>query len=62
MPTIVVAAASFDDMVAITGYTIFIKIAVQGTSNQAWHIAQVPPHCCAQLLSGAVPLNNVPMS
>ena len=49
MPTIVVAAASFDDMVAITGYTIFINIAVQGTSNQAWHIAQVLPRLCAQL-------------
>lgn len=29
MPTVVVAAASFDDMVAITGYTIFINIAIQ---------------------------------
>ena len=29
MPTTVVAAASFDDMIALTGYTIFINIAVQ---------------------------------
>lgn len=42
LPTTVVAAASFDDMVAITGYTIFINIAVQGQSNKAWHIAQGP--------------------
>jgi NhaP-type Na+/H+ or K+/H+ antiporter len=42
LPTIVVAAASFDDMIAITGYTIFINIAVQGSSNNAWHIAQGP--------------------
>lgn len=48
MPATVVAASSFDDMVAITGYTIFINIAVQGTSDQAWHIAQVPS---MQLLS-----------
>ena len=29
MPTTVVAAASFDDMIALTGYTIFINVAVQ---------------------------------
>lgn len=42
MPTVIVAAASFDDMVAITGYTIFINIAVQGDSNKGWHIARGP--------------------
>lgn len=42
IPKTVVAAASFDDMIAITGYTIFINIAVQGQSNQGWHIARGP--------------------
>ena len=42
IPKTVVAAASFDDMIAITGYTIFINIAVQGQGNQAWHIARGP--------------------
>ena len=32
IPKTVVAAASFDDMIAITGYTIFINIAVQVSS------------------------------
>jgi len=31
IPKTVVAAASFDDMIAITGYTIFINIAVQAS-------------------------------
>jgi hypothetical protein len=39
---VVVAAASFDDAIAITGYTIFISIALAGESNKAWHIAQGP--------------------
>ena len=42
MPKTVVAAASFDDMIAITGYTIFINIAVQGPSNPGWTIARGP--------------------
>jgi Kef-type K+ transport system membrane component KefB len=42
MPTTVVAAASFDDMIALTGYTIFINIAVQGSGNKGWHIARGP--------------------
>ena len=36
MPTTVVAAASFDDMIALTGYTIFINVAVQVST----------PHTC----------------
>lgn len=93
LPTIVVAAASFDDMVAITGcvmltgcnllyalqqcvntckastccmrrsrvcvflncrYTIFINIAVQGSSNKAWHIAQGPLSVVFGFMLGAV--------
>ncbi|KAL0035158.1 hypothetical protein WJX79_003931 [Trebouxia sp. C0005] len=34
IPATVVAAASFDDMIGITGYTIFIDIAVKGDGNQ----------------------------
>lgn len=54
MPTVVVAAASFDDMVAITGYTIFINIAVQGDTNKGWHIAQGPLSVVFGVLLGLI--------
>lgn len=43
IPATVVAAASFDDAIAITGYTIFINIAVTGSGgNLGWQIAHGP--------------------
>ena len=46
-----VAAASFDDMVAITLYTIFSSVAITGGPNNdvAWQIATGP----LQLIFGA---------
>lgn len=35
-------AASFDDIVAITGYSIFSSIAITGQSDVAWQIASGP--------------------
>lgn len=43
IPSLVVAAASFDDLVAITLYTIFISLAVtKSDGNLAWSIASGP--------------------
>ena len=55
MPTTVVAAASFDDMIAITGYTIFINIAVQVRASCVAN----PPACrkwsCCQTHQAMLP-------
>lgn len=37
-----VAAASFDDAIAITGYTLCINLAVRNSGNPAWSIAHGP--------------------
>lgn len=48
-----VAAASFDDMIAITGYTIFIDIAVRRpTGNQVWQIMHGPVSVVLGVLGG----------
>jgi hypothetical protein len=38
----VVIAASFDDIIAITGFSIFINIAIAGGQDAAWQIASGP--------------------
>ena len=53
IPSLVVAAASFDDMIAITGYTIFIDIAVRRpTGNQVWQIMHGPVSVVLGVLAG----------
>ena len=52
IPATVVAAASFDDMVAITGYTIFINLAVQGEGDRGWAIAHGPLSVVFGILAG----------
>lgn len=42
IPSTVVIAASFDDIVAITGFSIFISIAIATGDNAAWQIASGP--------------------
>ncbi len=42
IPSTVVIAASFDDIVAITGFSIFINIAIATGENAAWQIAIGP--------------------
>lgn len=42
VPATVVAAASFDDAIAITGYTIFINLAVSPDTSPGWSIAHGP--------------------
>lgn len=50
-----VAAASFDDLVAITLYTIFISLAVtKSDGNLAWSIASGPLNVVFGLALGAV--------
>ena len=52
IPATVVAAASFDDMIAITGYTIFIDIAVTPPGNQVWSIMHGPLSVVFGILAG----------
>lgn len=42
IPSTVVIAASFDDIVAITGFSIFINVAIATGDNAAWQIASGP--------------------
>jgi hypothetical protein len=42
IPSTVVIAASFDDIVAITGFSIFINVAIATGENAAWQIASGP--------------------
>ncbi|KAL3133331.1 hypothetical protein ABBQ38_007206 [Trebouxia sp. C0009 RCD-2024] len=54
IPATVVAAASFDDMIAITGYTIFIDIAVTPPGNQVWSIMHGPLSVVFGILAGCL--------
>lgn len=54
IPATVVAAASFDDMIAITGYTIFIDIAIKGEGNQVWAIMHGPVSVVLGILAGLI--------
>lgn len=42
IPSTVVIAASFDDIIAITGFSIFINIAIATGENAGWLIASGP--------------------
>ena len=42
IPSTVVIAASFDDVIAITGYSIFSSVAITGQGDVAWQIASGP--------------------
>lgn len=53
IPPTVVIAASFDDIVAITGYSIFSHIAITGGSGSlAWQIASGPLQVVFGILGG----------
>ena len=54
IPATVVAAASFDDAIAITGYTLFINLAVQGGSSTAWNVAHGPLSIVFGVLAGGL--------
>ncbi|PSC74772.1 mitochondrial sodium hydrogen exchanger 9B2-like [Micractinium conductrix] len=42
IPSTVVIAASFDDVIAITGYSIFSSVAITGQDDVTWNIASGP--------------------
>lgn len=42
IPSTIVIAASFDDIIAITGFSIFINVAIATGDNAAWQIASGP--------------------
>ncbi len=52
IPATVVAAASFDDAIAITGYTLFINLAVRGGGNTTWNVMHGPLSLLFGVLSG----------
>jgi hypothetical protein len=54
IPATVVAAASFDDMIAITGYTIFISVAVSSGGNRTWKALHGPLSVIFGILLGVV--------
>lgn len=53
IPSLVVAAASFDDVVAITGYTVFKSFALGGHGNMAWTVLHGPVDVITGLVAGA---------
>ena len=54
IPSLVVAAASFDDVVAITGYTIFKSFALGSKGHMAWTILHGPVDVLAGLCVGTL--------
>ena len=54
IPSLVVAAASFDDVVAITGYTIFKSFALGGHGNMAWTVLHGPVDVLTGLVVGSL--------
>jgi NhaP-type Na+/H+ or K+/H+ antiporter len=54
IPSLVVAAASFDDVVAITGYTIFKSFALGGGGSMAATVLHGPAEVIGGCLAGGV--------
>lgn len=54
IPSTVVIAASFDDVVAITGFSVFINIAITGQQNAAWQMASGPLQVLFGVLGGVL--------
>jgi len=52
IPSLVVAAASFDDVVAISGFSIFIGLAIPTGGNLAWEIAHGPLNLVFGVIGG----------
>lgn len=56
IPATVVAAASFDDAIAITGYTLFINLAVNlaagSDGSTGWNVAHGPLSIAFGTLAG----------
>lgn len=54
IPSTVVIAASFDDIIAITGFSIFINVAIATGDNAAWLIASGPLQVIFGILGGII--------
>eukprot|EP00878_Enallax_costatus_P024159 GHUV01025756.1.p1 GENE.GHUV01025756.1~~GHUV01025756.1.p1 ORF type:complete len:597 (+),score=94.95 GHUV01025756.1:384-2174(+) len=54
IPSTVVIAASFDDIIAITGFSIFINVAIAAGDNAAWMIASGPLQVIFGILGGII--------
>lgn len=52
IPSTVVISASFDDVIAITGYAVFSHIAITGQGNIGWPIAQGPMQVVFGIVGG----------
>lgn len=49
-----VAAASFDDAIAITGYTLFINLAVRSGGNTTWSVMHGPLSLIFGVIAGVI--------
>jgi NhaP-type Na+/H+ or K+/H+ antiporter len=54
IPSTIVIAASFDDVVAITGFSIFINLAITGQDNAAWQMASGPLQVVFGIVAGGL--------
>jgi len=54
IPATVVAAASFDDAIAITGYTLFINLAVRQGGNTTWSVMHGPLSLVFGVIAGLI--------
>lgn len=54
IPATVVAAASFDDAIAITGYTLFINLAVRSGGSTVWDVMHGPLSIVFGVLAGGL--------
>eukprot|EP00882_Tetradesmus_deserticola_P034074 GHRQ01038981.1.p1 GENE.GHRQ01038981.1~~GHRQ01038981.1.p1 ORF type:complete len:499 (+),score=175.50 GHRQ01038981.1:208-1704(+) len=54
IPSTVVIAASFDDIIAITGFSIFVNIAIATGDSAAWQIASGPLQVLFGIAGGVI--------
>eukprot|EP00879_Flechtneria_rotunda_P028933 GHRR01031174.1.p1 GENE.GHRR01031174.1~~GHRR01031174.1.p1 ORF type:complete len:613 (+),score=115.99 GHRR01031174.1:727-2565(+) len=54
IPSTIVIAASFDDIIAITGFSIFINVAIATGENAAWQIASGPLQVVFGMIGGII--------
>ncbi|KAI8466952.1 MAG: Sodium/hydrogen exchanger family-domain-containing protein [Monoraphidium minutum] len=54
VPSTIVIAASFDDIIAITGFSVAINVAIAGGADAAWQIASGPLQVVFGILGGVL--------
>lgn len=54
IPSTIVISASFDDIIAITGFAIFSNLAITGAGDVGWQIAQGPLQVIFGIVGGII--------